>query len=73
MLKVLHILLINSIACSAVQHWLQSAITIFLLGFPVSVPHESIFLTTSIPSQTDQNTTCLPSSLYLTKIDVTNT
>ena len=41
----------------------QSVTTIFLITPPSCKPKDSILLTTSIPSLTCPNTTCLPSSL----------
>ena len=44
-------------------NWPQSVMTIFLDVFPLLEPKDSIFFTTSMPSFTWPNTTCLPSSL----------
>lgn len=41
----------------------QFAMVILALVFPDWLPKDSIFLTTSMPSTTWPNTTCLPSSL----------
>merc|ERR1712127_38410 len=45
-----------------VQRVPEAATTIFLLVLPEVVPYDSICLTTSMPSTTPPNTTCLPSS-----------
>ena len=44
-------------------NWPQSVMTIFLDVVPLLEPKDSIFFTTSMPSFTWPNTTCLPSSL----------
>ena len=53
-----------SVTRSAVGHFTspQSVITTLALVFPLPEPTFSIALTTSIPSTTVPNTTCLPSS-----------
>merc|ERR1711879_396363 len=51
-----------SVSLDNPQIWPQSAITTGLLVFPDCEPTASIFFTTSIPSDTDPKTQCLPSS-----------
>lgn len=58
-----HELFLGSIHSLYLYSWPQSVIVICLDVFPEEEPKDSTFRTTSIPSTTVPNTTCLPSSL----------
>merc|ERR1719323_1691437 len=50
----------------------QSAMMIFFEVLPLCEPNDSIFLTTSMPSTTWPNTTCLPSSHWVLAVQRKN-